>query len=123
MDSSRAIMCGDGEIYVAGGVESMKRAPMVMAKSEGAWSRRTDVYDSTIGWRFPNKKLNDKFYPYNMGETAENVARQYNITREEQDAFAASSHQKYFNALDAGRWKNEIVPVEITQNKEPTIFS
>lgn len=122
MDSARAIMCGDGEIYIACGVESMTRAPIVMAKSDGAWSRKTEVYDSTIGWRFPNKKLTDKFYPYNMGETAENVAKQYNISREDQDAFAASSQQKYFDALEEGKWKDEIVPVEITENKEPTLF-
>lgn len=123
MDSARAIMCGDGEIYIAGGVESMTRAPLVMAKSDGPWSRKTEVYDSTIGWRFPNKKLTDKFYPYNMGETAENVAKQYNISREEQDAFALLSQQKYFSALEAGKWKDEILPVELTDNKEPTVFA
>jgi 3-oxoadipyl-CoA thiolase len=123
MDSARAIMCGDGEIYIAAGVESMTRAPFVMAKSDGAWSRKAEVYDSTIGWRFANKKLTDKYYPFNMGETAENVAKQYNISREDQDVFAAASQEKYFAALEAGRWQQEIVPVEITENKEPTIVS
>jgi 3-oxoadipyl-CoA thiolase len=123
MDSARAIMCGDGEIYIAAGVESMTRAPFVMAKSDGPWSRKAEVYDSTIGWRFANKKLTDKYYPFNMGETAENVAKQYNISREDQDVFAAASQEKYFAALEAGRWQQEIVPVEITENKEPTIVS
>jgi 3-oxoadipyl-CoA thiolase len=123
MDSARAIMCGDGEIYIAGGVESMTRAPFVVAKSDGPWSRKAEVYDSTIGWRFANKKLTDKFFPFNMGETAENVAKQFNISREDQDAFAAASQEKYFAALEAGKWQQEIVPVEITENKEPTVVS
>jgi acetyl-CoA C-acetyltransferase len=122
MDASRAIMVGDGNIFLAGGVESMTRAPFVMAKSEGAFSRKTDVYDSTIGWRFPNKKLTEKYYPYSMGETAENVAKQWNISREAQDEFAFQSQQKYFDALAAGKWKDEIIPVEITPNKTDKII-
>jgi acetyl-CoA C-acetyltransferase len=118
MDSARGIMCGDGEIYIAGGVESMTRAPFVMAKSDMQWSRNIEVYDTSIGWRFVNKKLAEKYYPYNMGETAENIAKQYNITRQHQDEFAASSQQKYFTALQAGKWKEEIVPVEITTDKD-----
>src|SRR4030095_14774375 len=73
MDASRAIMCGDGDILIAGGVESMTRAPFVMAKSSGAWNRTPEVHDTTIGWRFTNKKLTEKYHPYSMGETAENV--------------------------------------------------
>jgi 3-oxoadipyl-CoA thiolase len=122
MDASRAIMCGDGNIFLAGGVESMTRAPFVMAKSEGAFSRKREIFDSTIGWRFPNKKLTDKFYPYSMGETAENVARQWKISRHAQDEFALESQQKYFAALAAGKWKDEIVPVEITPNKTDKII-
>jgi len=122
MDASRAIMVGDGNVFLAGGVESMTRAPFVMAKSEGAFSRKTDVYDSTIGWRFPNKKLTEKYYPYSMGETAENVAKQWNISREAQDEFAFQSQQKYFDALAAGKWKDEIIPVEITPNKTDKII-
>jgi len=117
MDASRAIRCGDGNIFLAGGVESMTRAPFVMNKSEGAFSRKTEMYDSTIGWRFPNKKLIEKYYPYSMGETAENVAKQWNISRHAQDEFAFESQQKYFAALAAGKWKDEIIPVEITPNK------
>ena len=117
MDASRAIRCGDGNIFLAGGVESMTRAPFVMNKSEGAFSRKTEMYDSTIGWRFPNKKLIEKYYPYSMGETAENVAKQWKISRQAQDEFAFESQQKYFAALAAGKWKDEIIPVEITPNK------
>lgn len=122
MDASRAIMVGDGNIFLAGGVESMTRAPFVMAKSDGAFSRKTQVYDSTIGWRFPNKKLTDKYYPHSMGETAENVAKQWKISREAQDEFACQSQQKYFEALAAGKWKDEIIPVEITPNKTDKII-
>lgn len=123
MDAARAIACGDGMLYIAGGVESMTRAPFVTAKSDGAWSRKTETCDTTIGWRFTNKKLAAMYYPYNMGETAENVANQWKISREEQDAFAFASQQKYAAALAAGKWKDEIIPVEITENKTPTIFA
>lgn len=122
MDASRAIMCGDGNIFLAGGVESMTRAPFVMSKSDGAFSRKTEIYDSTIGWRFPNKKLIEKYYPYSMGETAENVATQWKISRRAQDEFAFESQQKYFAALAAGKWKDEIVPVEITPNKNDKLI-
>ena len=123
MDCARAVMCGEGDLYIAGGVESMTRAPFVMPKSEGAWSRKTEVYDSTIGWRFLNKKMAALYHPYNMGETAENVARQWNIGRMAQDEFALSSQEKYFAALGKGLWKAEISAVDITENKEPTVFS
>lgn len=123
MDCARAIMCGEGELYIAGGVESMTRAPFVMPKSEGAFSRNTEVYDSTIGWRFLNKKMAALYHPYSMGETAENVANQWSISRQAQDEFALSSQEKYFAALEKDLWKQEICAVEITENKEPTIFS
>ncbi len=122
MDASRAIMCGDGNLYLAGGVESMTRAPFVMSKAEGAFTRKTEIYDTTIGWRFPNKKLNEKYFPYSMGETAENVAKQWKISRHAQDGFAFDSQQKYFAALAAGKWRDEIVPVEITPNKTDRII-
>lgn len=122
MDASRAIMCGEGLFYMAGGVESMTRAPFVTAKSEGPWSRKIETHDSTIGWRFVNKKLTEKYYPYSMGETAENIAQQWKISREEQDVFALASQEKYFAALLEGKWKDELVAVDITENKEPTIF-
>ena len=119
MDSSRAVMCGEGDIYIAGGVESMTRAPFVMLKQSSPWSRTPEVVDSTIGWRFPNPKLTDKYHPYSMGETAENVAMQWKISREEQDEFALQSHSKYFTANHAGRFKDEIIAVEINGGKEP----
>lgn len=122
MDASRAIMCGDGNILLAGGVESMSRAPFVMSKAESAFSRKTEIYDTTIGWRFPNKKLSDQYYPYSMGETAENVARQWKISRHAQDEFSFESQQKYFAALGVGKWKDEIVPVEVLLNKTDRIF-
>ncbi|MBS1639018.1 MAG: acetyl-CoA C-acyltransferase [Bacteroidetes bacterium] len=123
MDAARAIMCNEGMLYIAGGVESMTRAPFVTAKSDGAWSRKIETFDSTIGWRFTNKKLADSYYPFSMGETAENVANQWNISREAQDEFAFNSQQKYFNALQEGKWKDEIINVAITENKQPTVFN
>jgi len=122
MDSSRAIELGEGLLYIAGGVESMTRAPFVTAKSDGAWSRKQETFDTTIGWRFTNKKLAAQYPPFSMGETAENVANRWQIGREEQDRFALSSQEKYQQAKKAGRWKEEIIPVNITENKEPTIF-
>lgn len=121
IDASRAIMCGDGDIYIAGGVESMTRAPFVMSKSNEAWNRKAEVFDTTMGWRFVNSGLANMYYPYTMGETAENVAKQWNISREEQDAFALSSQQKYFAAKKAGKWNDEIVPVEVIKGKEKMI--
>jgi 3-oxoadipyl-CoA thiolase len=122
MDAARAIMCGEGELYIAGGVESMTRAPFVMAKAPHAYSRQAELFDSTIGWRFPNRRLTDRYYPYSMGETAENVAKQWKISREAQDAFALASQEKYFAALAAGKWAQEIAPVEILGGKEEKLF-
>ena len=122
MDAARAIMCGEGELYLAGGVESMTRAPLVMSKASQAFSRNTELFDSTIGWRFVNKKLAAQYHPYSMGETAENVARQWKITRQAQDEFALASQQKYFAALEAGKWAEEIAPVEILGGKEEKIY-
>lgn len=123
MDAARAIACGEGALYIAGGVENMTRAPFVMAKSDGPWSRKAEVYDTTIGWRFTNKKLAAMYHPYSMGETAENVAKQWSISRAEQDAFALASQQKYAAAWAAGKWKDEIIPIEITPNKEPVMIT
>ena len=123
MDASRGIMCGDGDLYIASGVESMSRAPFVMAKADSAFSRKHEVYDTTLGWRFINNILSHLYHPYSMGETAENVAKQWNISREAQDEFAFHSQEKYFDALSAGKWVNEIVPVEIMDKKEKILFS
>lgn len=122
MDASRAIMCGEGEIYIAGGVESMTRAPFVMAKPSLAYQRNTEIHDSTIGWRFVNKKLSEMYYPYSMGETAENIAKQWNISRDAQDQFALESQQKYFAALEKEKWKSEITPIEIFGGKDEKIY-
>ncbi len=111
MDASRAITCGDGDLYISCGVESMTRAPFVMGKSDGPFSRKTEMFDTTLGWRFLNKELAAKYHPYSMGETAENVAKQWNVGRIEQDQFAFHSQQKYFAALEAGKWQHEIIPV------------
>jgi len=124
VDASRAIQCGDGDIYISGGTESMTRAPFVMAKAETAYSRTPEIYDTTIGWRFTNKKLAAIYHPYAMGETAENVAERWNISREEQDTFAFQSQEKYQAAHAAGKFANEIVPVHIPQKKgDPIIFN
>ena len=123
MDASRAIMCGEGMLYIAGGVESMSRAPYVVSKSEDAFSRKTEMFDTTMGWRFINKKLSDLHYPFGMGETAENVAKQWNISREAQDEFAFNSQEKYFKALSENKWNDEIVSVEILENKTISNFS
>jgi 3-oxoadipyl-CoA thiolase len=122
MDAARAIMCGEGELMIAGGVESMTRAPFVMLKSSGAWNRTPEVVDSTIGWRFSNKKLTDQYYPYSMGETAENVARQWKISRQAQDEFALESQEKYAAALAKGKWKDEITGVEIFGGRDEKIY-
>jgi len=122
MDAARAIACGEGEVYIAAGVESMTRAPFVMGKSSHAYSRQNEVFDSTIGWRFVNKKLAAQYHPYSMGETAENVARQWKVSREAQDVFGLASQEKYFAALAAGRWVDELAPVEVLGGKEEKIY-
>jgi len=117
VDASRAIECGDGDIYIAGGSESMTRAPFVMAKAETAFNRNPEIYDTTIGWRFTNKKLAELYYPYVMGETAENVAERWKISRAKQDAFAFASQEKYQAAHAENKFGNEMIPVTIPQKK------
>lgn len=118
MDASRQIMCGDAEIIIAGGVESMTRAPYVLAKNSEAFSRSAEIFDTTMGWRFINKELAAMYHPYTMGETAENVARQWNISRSEQDEFALTSQQRYAGAKTAGKWQEEIIPVTVSKGKD-----
>jgi 3-oxoadipyl-CoA thiolase len=120
MDASRAIQCGDGELFIAGGVESMTRAPFVMGKSESAFGRGQQMFDTTMGWRFVNPKLSAMYHPYTMGETAENVAKQWNIGRAEQDQFAYESQDKYQKAYEAGKFADEIVPITIDLGKGKT---
>jgi 3-oxoadipyl-CoA thiolase len=122
MDASRAAMIGEGEIYLAGGVESMSRAPFVMAKAEDAFSRKTEIYDTTIGWRFINSKLSKLYHPYSMGETAENVAEKWKVSREAQDQFAFMSQVKYQHAAQAGKFKEELVAFPVVQPKGETII-
>lgn len=118
MDASHAIANGDGDLMIACGVESMSRAPFVQPKSYSAFAREPQIYDTTMGWRFVNKKLSELYYPYTMGETAENVAKRWNISRNAQDEFAMESQKKYAMALAAGKWRDEIVPVQVQIGKE-----
>lgn len=118
--AARAVVLGDGDIYIAGGVESMTRAPFVMAKSDQPFGRKAEIFDTTIGWRFTNPKLAAMHYPYSMGETAENVAEKFGITREEQDAFALQSQQRAAAAMEAGLFREEIVPVPVPAGKGET---
>lgn len=122
-DASRAIKLGDGDIYIAGGVESMSRAPYVLSKADAAFSRGQQMFDTTIGWRFTNKNFG-KETTYSMGETAENVAKKWNISREEQDAFAHRSQVMYDKAYVAEKFDDEIVPVEVDKGKgEKVLFA
>jgi 3-oxoadipyl-CoA thiolase len=123
--AAHAIGAGDGEVFVAGGVESMTRAPYVMAKADAAWDRGArELQDTTLGWRFLNPKLAAMYYPFSMGETAENVVEQYRVSRERQDAFALQSHQRAVAAIEAGRFDDQIVPVEVPQRKgDPVVVT
>jgi len=117
MDGARQIEVGDAELIIACGVESMSRAPFVVAKAATPFQRTAEIYDTTLGWRFVNNKLADVHYPYSMGETGENVAKKWGINRQAQDEWALSSQEKYFAALEAGKWAEEIVPVDVPGEK------
>ena len=107
-----AVVAGDGDLFVAGGVESMSRAPLVMAKPERPFPRGNQtVWDTTLGWRFPNPRLESMFPLESMGETGENVAERWNVSREDQDAFGLRSQQRWAAAADAGRFDDELVPI------------
>jgi acetyl-CoA acyltransferase len=121
--AARAIKAGETELMIAGGVESMSRAPFVMPKADSAFSRSNAVYDTTIGWRFVNKLMKQQYGVDSMPETADNVAAEFSIDRADQDAFALRSQQRWAAAQAAGFFKDEIVPVEIPQKKgEPKLF-
>ena len=122
MDSARTIACGDAELMIACGVESMSRAPFVMPKAGSAYDRNAQIFDTTMGWRFVNKQLAEMYYPYGMGETAENVAKQWNISRNAQDEFAIESQNKYAEAYSAGKFKNEIIPITVQVGKDAFEF-
>jgi 3-oxoadipyl-CoA thiolase len=115
--AAQAIQTGMGDIIVAGGVESMTRSPFVLSKADSAFSRSMNLYDTTLGWRFVNPRLSAIHHPYSMGETAENVAARYEISRAGQDAFALRSHQRTVAAQQSGRFAPEIIPVTIPQKK------
>jgi 3-oxoadipyl-CoA thiolase len=116
--AARAVKSGDAELCIAGGVESMTRAPFVMPKAASAFSRDNAVYDTTIGWRFINPALKAAYGVDSMPETAENVAADYGVSRADQDAFAFGSQQRAAAAMQAGRFKEEIVPVSVTVSKK-----
>ena len=123
VSAAHAIAYGDGQAFIAGGVESMTRAPLVMAKPSAAFPRgEQTMYDTTLGWRFTNPRLADAHYPYSMGETAENVVERCNVSREDQDAFALSSQQRWADASAAGRLTDEIVPIEVPDGKATRTF-
>ena len=116
--AAQAIMVGDGDVLIAGGVESMTRAPFVMLKPETGYDRGDRaLVDTTLGWRFVNPKLAAMHHPYSMGETGENVAERYRVSREEQDAFALTSHRRTVAAWEEGRFVDQVVPVTIPQRK------
>jgi 3-oxoadipyl-CoA thiolase len=120
--AAQAIQTEQGQVFVAGGVESMTRAPLVMGKPDQAFPRGDQtMYDTTLGWRFINPRLAEAYHPYSMGETAENVAEKWGISRQEQDEFALHSQQQAVDAIDSGRFEPEIVPVEVPQRRGESI--
>jgi len=123
--AAHAIAVGDGDVFIGGGVESMTRAPYVMAKPDAAWDRGArELHDTTLGWRFINPALAALHYPYSMGETAENVAERWAVERERQDAFALDSQRKAVAAIDGGLFDDQIVPVPVPQKKgDPLIVT
>lgn len=121
--AARAIKSGDADLMIAGGVESMSRAPFVMGKATSAFSRDANIYDTTIGWRFVNPLMNKQYGTHSMPETAENVAEEFQISRADQDAFALRSQQRAGAAMKSGRFVREIVPVTIKGKKGETVVS
>lgn len=121
--AARSIKAGETELMIAGGVESMSRAPFVMGKADAAWSRSAAIYDTTIGWRFPNPQMKKLYETHSMPQTADNVAAEFSISRADQDAFALRSQQRWAAANAAGRFNDEIVPVTIPRRKgDPLVF-
>ncbi len=121
VSACHAVAAGDGDVFVAGGVESMSRAPLVIAKPDRAFPRGNQtVYDTTLGWRFPNPRLEQMFPLETMGETGENVAERWNVSREDQDAFAVESQRRWAAAAEAGRFDGELVHVgDVTRDEHP----
>lgn len=119
--AARAVRTGEADVVLAGGVESMTRAPLVMPKAETAFSRNAEIYDTTIGWRFVNAALASEYGTHSMPETAENVAEEYGISREDQDAFAMRSQDRCAAARDNGRLGKEIVPIDVRRSRKETV--
>lgn len=122
--AARAIKCSEGELMIAGGVESMSRAPFVMGKAESAFSRQAQIFDTTIGWRFVNPKMKAQYGIDSMPQTADNVAEQFKISRADQDAFALRSQQRWTAANAAGRFGDELIPVSVQRSRkaDPVVF-
>ncbi|MCH8334988.1 MAG: acetyl-CoA C-acyltransferase, partial [Proteobacteria bacterium] len=120
-NAAHAIMAGDANVVIAGGVESMSRAPFVLAKSTAAFSRNAEIYDTTLGWRFVNRKLEQQYGSDSMAGTAENVASEFNVSRDDQDRFALLSQRKAAAAMASGRLDDEIVPVAVPQRRGDSI--
>jgi acetyl-CoA C-acetyltransferase len=123
VDAARAVTCGEGDLYIAGGVESMSRAPYVLSKADSPYSREIKMFDTTIGSRFPNPKVVKQFGNHAMPETGDNVAKDFGISREQADEFALASQQKYATAEKEGFYKGEIHAVTIPSRKEPVTLS
>lgn len=121
--AARAIRCGEGEVFLAGGVESMSRAPYSLPKAESAFAfGNLTAYDTALGWRYPNPRMAEKYGLESMGETAENIAEQTGISREAQDRFALESHRRAIAAIDSGKFAQEIAPVIVPQKKGDPLF-
>lgn len=121
--AARSIKSGETSLMIAGGVESMSRAPFVMGKADAAWSRQAAIYDTTIGWRFPNPEMKKRYETHSMPQTADNVAADFHVSRQDQDAFALRSQQRWAAAQAAGRFREEIVPVTLPRKKgDPLVF-
>ena len=122
--AARAVRLGEGDVYIAGGVENMTRAPFVMGKASRPWARDIEVFDTSLGWRFVNPRMRERYGVDSMGQTAENVAEKYQVSRDDQDCFALHSQQKAARARESGRLAREIVAVEIPQRKgDPKRFT
>ncbi|UCF68984.1 MAG: 3-oxoadipyl-CoA thiolase, partial [Acidobacteriota bacterium] len=119
VSAARAIRLGEAELIVAGGVEQMTRAPFVLSKSETPFGRQVQIFDTSLGWRFVNSRMREQYGAESMGETAENVASEFRISREDQDEFAYHSQRKAAHARESGRLEREIIPVEVSQRKKP----
>ena len=123
LDAARAISCGQGQLFISGGVESMSRAPWVLNKAETGFDRNQQMFDTVLGWRFPNKRLLEQYGDDTMPQTADNLARDFDISRENSDAFAYASQQKYEAAKDAGFYADELLEIEIPakRRKDPPL--